>query len=544
VRSACGLAALAAAAVGACAEPAAAAPVDVHVRVEGRTTTLFDRVVRTDGRAVRAASDTVDHRCDGTNNGAHPEPGPTLTAATVDAMASIGEDFDGDWHPGFDDYFITRWGPDAENGAEGWWWGVLLNRQLTATGGCQTRVAGGDEVLWAYDAFSGRPFLWLEGPAEMTVGVPATVTVTAGPGTAPADGAPYAGARVEAVGVDGRAAPEGTAATVTSDGDGHAAVTFQRPGWQRLKARGELVGGHPVAIASNSIDVCVRGTDGSGCDGPPPSRIPVDPHAPGTPEDPEPDPDADPDPRPDPGAGRDPEKPGTGAPSGGSPAAPDASPSGFAASSAPAGAAAGARVRLIAPRVVAAARRQGRVTVRWSVLDAGAGIGAWRIVAQEPGRSGARVAARGTTATSARLRLPAGRVWRLRLEVTDALGRTSAAMAGTVLVPVDDSARALRYRGAWRRVRSASAWRGTLTRGRSGAWASFRLAAGRPVLVLRGGSSPARVEVVTERRREVFRIAAGGSERRLTAARRTRAGTVRVRVLRGTVSLDGVAVAR
>ena len=58
--------------------------------------------------------------------------------------------------PRFDDYFITRFGPDAQErrASPG---GVLVNNTFTNVGGCQYQLDEGDEVLWVYDAFSGRP---------------------------------------------------------------------------------------------------------------------------------------------------------------------------------------------------------------------------------------------------------------------------------------------------------------------------------------------------------------------------------------------------
>src|SRR5690606_14161306 len=92
---------------------AGAAPSDQGVRIEGRTTTLYEGVLRTDGHAVATPSDRrTPRRCDGTNNGAHTSPGPTPTAASDDAMRSVGMDWDGYWTPGFEDFFIQQYGPD------------------------------------------------------------------------------------------------------------------------------------------------------------------------------------------------------------------------------------------------------------------------------------------------------------------------------------------------------------------------------------------------------------------------------------------------
>jgi hypothetical protein len=202
-------------------------------------------------------------------------------------------------------------------------------------------------------------------------------------------------------------------------------------------------------------------------------------------------------------------------------------------------------VRLATPEINARDRRRGRVAVRWGVLDAGPGVRAWEISAREAGSTNWAVWARGAQTTSAVLRLPAGRAWTLRLAVTDALGRAATTEIGTVLVPIDDRSRTLRYRGDWSRKRDSAAWKATVSEGEKRSRLTVRLPAGRPVLALRAGPRAARVEVVAGRRREVFRIAAGrGAERQVTAARRARAGDVRLRVLEGRIRLDGVAVTR
>ena len=94
------------------------------------------------------------------------------TSAAADAMPIIGESFDGQWYNQFEDYFLTRLGPDAEDEAAGKYWGMLVNNIFTSVGGCQYQLDGGDEVLWVYDAFDGRPFLAL---------YPAAVNYTSGP---------------------------------------------------------------------------------------------------------------------------------------------------------------------------------------------------------------------------------------------------------------------------------------------------------------------------------------------------------------------------
>jgi len=195
---------------------AGAMPTEVTVRIEGSSKTLFEGPVLTEGHDVKASSDLASRPCDGTNNGAHSQPSATPTAASVDAMAIVGEDFDGEWYPGFDDYFITRWGPDHEGG--GAFWGVLVNGAFTSLGGCQFANQAGDEVLWAFDAFGSRPFLRLAaaadpspapGPALPTATVeedePLALSVTSSTGAmdgAPESIQPVAGALVAPVTTD------------------------------------------------------------------------------------------------------------------------------------------------------------------------------------------------------------------------------------------------------------------------------------------------------------------------------------------------------
>ena len=47
------------------------------------------------------------HPCDGTNNGAHPAPVPTATAALDDGARLSGLGWDGDWFDSFQDYAVT-----------------------------------------------------------------------------------------------------------------------------------------------------------------------------------------------------------------------------------------------------------------------------------------------------------------------------------------------------------------------------------------------------------------------------------------------------
>ncbi|MDQ8045440.1 MAG: choice-of-anchor D domain-containing protein [Solirubrobacteraceae bacterium] len=266
-------------AAGLLASPALATPTNVNVRIEGVSRTVFDGLVRTDARTVKAESDTVARTCDGTNNGANPTPGPTATGAAVSATDLLEAGFDGDWYDGFDDYFVKAFADEVQNPDPFYYFGVLVNGDFTPVGGCQFRVAAGDQVLWANDAFNGRPFLNVTKPTtDAVVGKPFAVQV-AGAGDLrqaidhPAAN-PYQGASVQLVDAIGRPSDERTT-TTTSDATGKATVTFTQPGWHRIKARGAAAsapGISDAAVPSASVDVCVRLIAAARtCSGPAPS---------------------------------------------------------------------------------------------------------------------------------------------------------------------------------------------------------------------------------------------------------------------------------
>jgi hypothetical protein len=258
---------------------AIAAPTELTVRIEGKDKTLFEGPILTDGHAVQATSDSEPRPCDGTNNGANPSPGPTPTASSVDAMELVGQTFGADWFPGFDDYFLERWGPDEEDLGAGAFWGVLVNGVLTPVGGCQWADQAGDEVLWAYDAFSSRRLLWLaaasdpavaparpEPTAHVVAGQPLALEVEGYIGSegAGAEVQPAAGVSVGPVttepGTGFQAVDTAAPSAVTTAADGSATVTFATPGWHRIKAQKEA-----GFIRSNRLDVCVEAVGGGGC---------------------------------------------------------------------------------------------------------------------------------------------------------------------------------------------------------------------------------------------------------------------------------------
>ena len=208
---------------------ATAAPVGVTLRVEGRTQTIFDGPVTTDGHDVTTPTGGT-HRCDGTNGASEPSPGPTATAALDDAARLAGFTFDGNYgNFGIDDYFLTRVANDTVDESSEYW-SLWIAFGFSDKGGCQKRIRQGDDVLWAFSPFSHDRALKLEGPGSATTGQPLQVKVTNG-----ANGNPEAGATV--------------GGSVTGP-DGNATLTFAEPGVYRLKAEATN------AVRSNSLVVC------------------------------------------------------------------------------------------------------------------------------------------------------------------------------------------------------------------------------------------------------------------------------------------------
>ncbi len=269
---------------------AQATPTEVNVRIEGKSETLFEGPILTEGHEIEVPETTeVDplHPCDGTNHGASLTPGPTPTTAAVDAMSLIGEPWGGRWDTGFDDYFITQWGREMEEG--GMSWGLVVNNVLSSVGGCQFELLSGDEVLWVYNAFPAKPLLALfaaddgytSGARPLTatakLNIPFGVEVLAydnggegGPPAAPArtGASAYVGARVSQI----QTPQDATPAMVTTEAGGRANMIFAKPGWYRLKATARNGKGEEVAVRSNRLDVCVPPEAVSACPYPVPAE--------------------------------------------------------------------------------------------------------------------------------------------------------------------------------------------------------------------------------------------------------------------------------
>ncbi|MCK9249722.1 MAG: DUF4430 domain-containing protein [Solirubrobacteraceae bacterium] len=517
---------------------AAAAPTDVLVRTEGATQTLFEGPLRADGHALRTPSDKTVRRCDGTNNGANPKPGPTLTSVTADAMRLAGTDFDGQWYPGFDDYFVTRFGPDMQDEGSYAYWGILLNGIFTSVGGCQHQLDAGDAAVWVYDAFDGRAHLRLDGPTgigEPTAdheggassapvqstfvvgpGQPLTVTAVRNEASGTSIGEP--GARVPAPGVT--VAPVATAAngfqTVlvadptrkVTDAAGRATFSWTTPGWKRLKAEGD---GY---VRSNRLDVCVQPC------GPVPVDVALRSALPA-------------------------EHPTPSGPTG------DVAQAGEGSLALGGGTTPTPVIvdglRIDAPRITTDGNPDGLVGVRWRIGAGATQLARWVVETRRADAKKARWVARtrGTTRTHALLDLPVGRVSEVRVRFTTKSGQSSVRGLGQVFVPRDDRTRQITYRGGRTQVRDGKAWRLSTTRMKRKARLTIRLPAGRPTIAVRSERRSARIEIRSGRgkaQRLTVKGAKDGRTRLISGRDRKRSSTVTVRVLQGTVRVDGVGV--
>jgi hypothetical protein len=431
---------------------AQASPITVNVRIEGAKETLFEGPVAVEPHGVKASSDSSSklRSCDGINSldPWNTVPAPTSTSSSVDAMSLIGESFDGKWYPGFNDYFITRFGPDRE--IEGKSWGILVNNTFTNVGGCQYQLDEGDEVLWIFNAFNNRKNLALL-PAGSTSGT-RPLTAEVAPGTPfqvevrdyednlednpPAHpeltgSAPFAGAYVSPVATNAngfqRVETSSPETAPLTGANGLTSIEFTTPGWHRIKATVPgAIGREEEVFRSNRIDVCVEGGPGPALEGatecdqlPLADQVRVPPPTLGETEEP------GESSRGGNGGG------GTngGSTGGGSTPPPAAAPAPAPQPPAP--------LQVSVPTLDRKELSEGKVTVSWKVIDAGAGVKGWTISSQTVGAKKARWVKRasGTTKTSAKLRLPRGHAYRLRFTITDATGKSSNVTIGKVRVP-------------------------------------------------------------------------------------------------------------
>jgi hypothetical protein len=225
---------------------APAAPAEVDVRVEGSAATPFERTITTDARSV--TQDGESRVSDGTNGGANPSSGPTMTGALDQAAQLGGFGWEGTWHDSFEDFYIDRIGADSTAGARNW--GLVLNWEQTGRGGCQTRFGPGYELLFAYDVFTKLHLLKLIAPQAAQVGEAFQVKVVDG-----ASGEAIAGASIggELTGANGL-----------------ATLAYGEPGMKTPKAT------RTDSVRSNAASICIYEPGTEPCPSPVPPLPPED----------------------------------------------------------------------------------------------------------------------------------------------------------------------------------------------------------------------------------------------------------------------------
>ncbi|HTZ65138.1 MAG TPA: hypothetical protein VMB51_13620 [Solirubrobacteraceae bacterium] len=499
--------AVAAAGLWACA--AIATPTRVETRIVGSRETLFEGPLLTEGHDIKASSDTEERPCDGVNPN-DPEnvmPGATPTAAAVDAMTIIGETFNGVWYPGRDDYLITRFGPEAEAEGESWW--VFVNGTLLDVGGCQYELNEGAEALWRFGSLASRPMLTLFAAgtgtdvglpsltASAELNVPFTVEVLSyqpRAGKPPAlpervGSSPAGGVTVAPV----QTAPNGfetplveAPGAVKTDGEGKVSLTFTTSGWHRIMAAAA------GDVRSNRLDVCVPAPGEAGCGAPPAEDEPRTVEA---------------------GGGT--EEPGMEEEAGGTEKEP-----------------VGAEEPVCAESATQRAGPQGSTCT-----------GSEGGSPDESSSSNETPPAGDTPSGSAGPPGSAVPVAKAQTSASHTVAR-AITLDGLTLVPLAAGSPALHYRGHWRRRAERAALEGAVMVGGAGATVTATLAPGRPAFVLRDLRHTARVEVRAASGRTKFTLPGSRStaSRLLLAARRRHTGPVTLRVIAGTVGIDGVAV--
>jgi hypothetical protein len=224
------LAVLAAAAAFAVpAASAAAAATTVSVRIEGPSKTIFEGPVTPAVQTVDGGDGKGPQKCDGTNGGANPTPGPTPTSVMDTAIRGSGRSWQGNFDASFQDFLVNRIGSTSSTNTQ--FWGVAVDGKSLEVGGCQAIVKPGQEVLWAFDSF-GKQLLHASGPKQVSAGKVASFKVIDTEKGTPVAGAKIGGARTNANGI--------------------AKLRFSHRGTRRLKATAAK------SIRSNQLRLTVK----------------------------------------------------------------------------------------------------------------------------------------------------------------------------------------------------------------------------------------------------------------------------------------------
>jgi hypothetical protein len=244
-RSAAGLAGLLLALL--LAAPAAAAPANVTVRVEGLSSTVIPRTAVT--TTVAPVSKAPGEECTGTSG-----------LGAVDR--ATGGDWAGSWFGPGSGYFVDRIHSESAD-PNGTYWNFWLNYQPSNLGLCQVELQPGDDVLLYIDCFAGcnprLPLRLSRVPATAAPGDGASVLVETFNGSAPV---PAAGATVS---VGGRSFSTGT--------DGVAQVTFEGSG--PVSVRATKAGAVPSATENTCVTTGGDGACGNTQLSPPDTMAPI-----------------------------------------------------------------------------------------------------------------------------------------------------------------------------------------------------------------------------------------------------------------------------
>jgi hypothetical protein len=204
------------------AAPAAAAPSNVTVRVEGASGTLVEEGVFT------TTTTPVNKRGQGDCSG---------TSAAGALERGTGGDWDGTYSSSFGSYSVDRIRSESYDfsNPNGDYWAFWVNGRAASQGVCKVELQEGDDVLFFVDrCFDAQPPdfacknapvrpLVLTAPASAQTGHPVEVSVAmldGNGGSSPTDGARVTGGGIDAM----------------TGADGRATVTFPQSGQVVLKA--------------------------------------------------------------------------------------------------------------------------------------------------------------------------------------------------------------------------------------------------------------------------------------------------------------------
>ncbi|KAF5390026.1 hypothetical protein D9757_003818 [Collybiopsis confluens] len=127
---------------------------------------------------------------------------PRLRSMMPPCRAGLGarqhHHIDATYNQGFNDFFITRIGTDAN--ARPNYWTLYIDYQFQQRGGCQLIAKPGQRVLWVFGASENTPFLDLHGPTTVRRNQSTTFGVINGRNGEPIEGATVRGQQTTANG--------------------------------------------------------------------------------------------------------------------------------------------------------------------------------------------------------------------------------------------------------------------------------------------------------------------------------------------------------